>query len=335
MLLVILFHMKRDLISILDVKDDLLDILELAGRLKERTIPALTGKTLGMIFEKSSTRTRVSFEVAMWQLGGYALYLGTRDLQIGRGETIADTAKVLSRYVDGIMYRAFEHSKMVELARNASVPVINGLDDIEHPCQTLADLLTIKEKKERFDLKLAYIGDGNNVCNSLILGSALVNMAICVATPMGYDPEAAIVKEARRIAGGAGIEILTDPTKAVRDADVVYTDVWVSMGDETEMAEREKALLPYQINAELIAHAKTDCIVMHCLPAHRGMEITDEVIDGKHSVVFDQAENRLHVQKAVLVKLMAGGVLENAHRSTAHQGAAQHTCVHQRRHTQE
>ncbi|MDI6917043.1 MAG: ornithine carbamoyltransferase [Thermoplasmatales archaeon] len=299
----------KHLLSMLDTKDEIHEILALASELKakqKKGIPheLLKNKSLGMIFEKSSTRTRVSFEVGMTQLGGHALYLSPKELQMGRGETISDTAKVLSRFVDAIMYRAFDHKMMLELADNATVPVINGLDDIEHPCQIIADLLTIKEKKKDFKkLKLAYVGDGNNVCNSLLLGAAIVGMNISVGCPKGYEPNKEILEKAKSIAKSK-IEILENPFDAVKNADIIYTDVWVSMGDESEKEKREKTFLPYQLNQKLVGNAKRDCIVMHCLPAHRGKEITHEVVDGKNSVVFDQAENRLHAQKAVMVKLM-------------------------------
>jgi len=304
--------MKKDLISMLDIKDDIDELLDLAVKLKKEKKQGMIGeplknKSLGMIFEKPSTRTRISFEVGMTQLGGHALYLSPRDLQMGRGETIADTAKVLSRFVDAIMYRAFSNKVMRELAENATVPVINGLDDKEHPCQILADLLTIKEHKGDFKgLKLAYVGDGNNVCNSLMLGSAMVGMDFAVGCPSGYEPDADLTKEAERIAAenGSVIEILHDAKEAVKGADVIYTDVWVSMGEEKEKEEKERLFLPYQVNQSLVEAAKDDCIVMHCLPAHRGYEITDEVVDGPHSVVFDEAENRLHAQKAVMLTLM-------------------------------
>jgi ornithine carbamoyltransferase len=304
--------MKRDLISILDVKDDIHSILTQAVELKKQQKQGkmneiLRNKTLALIFEKSSTRTRISFEVGMTQLGGQAMYLNVRDLQLGRGETIADTAKVLSRYVDGVVYRAFEHKKMIELATHSTIPVINGLDDMEHPCQVLADLLTIKEFKGDFrKLKMAYLGDGNNVCNSLLLGAAMVGMNIGAACPENFEPNAAIIKNAQRIAekNDSRIEIGRSAKSIVKDADIIYTDVWVSMGDEKEKKMREKAFAPYQVNDDLVKHAKEDCIIMHCLPAHRGYEITGEIIDGKHSVVFDQAENRLHAQKAILVKLL-------------------------------
>jgi len=303
--------MAKNVISILDLSDNLNETLRIAGEIKKKykngeSYKPLEGKSLGMIFEKPSTRTRISFEVGTTQLGGHALYLSPKDLQLGRGETIADTAKVLSRYVDGIMYRAFDNEMMVELAENSSVPVISGLDDVEHPCQIVADLLTIKEKKGDFDQKLVYVGDGNNVCHSLLLGSALVGMDMTACVPEGYDPDQEIVDEAVELGkeNDAEIDIKRKPSEAVKDADVIYTDVWVSMGDEEEKEKRMKDFEGYQINKELISKADEDVIVMHCLPAHRGVEITSEVMDGPHSVVFDQAENRLHAQKAIMAELM-------------------------------
>jgi len=305
---------KRDLVSMLDVEDDLVGLLELAASIKNRTkagepYEPLRGRSLAMIFEKSSTRTRVSFEVGMTQLGGHALFLSPKDLQLGRGETIADTARVLSRYVDGIMYRAFRNENVRELATNARVPVINGLDDREHPCQTIADLFTIKERKgELKGLKLSYVGDGNNVCNSLLLGTAIVGMDMTAACPPGYEPDPEILAHARRIAKGTGstLDVVHDPGAGVRGAAILYTDVWVSMGQEREREKRERIFRPYQVNAKLLALAKPDALVMHCLPAHRGLEITDDVMDGPQSIVFDQAENRLHAQKAILVRFLAG-----------------------------
>ena len=296
-----------------DVREDLVGLLELAASIKNRTkagepYEPLRGRSLAMLFEKSSTRTRVSFEVGMTQLGGHALFLSPNDLQLGRGETIADTARVLSRYVDGIMYRAYKHESVRELARNATIPVINGLDDREHPCQIVSDLFTILERKGRLEgLKLAYVGDGNNVCNSLLLGSAIVGMSMTAACAPGYEPDPELLREARQIAKDRNIviEMVHDPMLAVRAADVVYTDVWVSMGQEREKDEREKIFRPYQVNAKLLDHAKPDAIVMHCLPAHRGLEITDDVMDGPRSIVFDQAENRLHAQKAILARFLA------------------------------
>jgi ornithine carbamoyltransferase len=304
---------KRDLLSMLDVRDDLVGLLELTASIKNRTkagepYEPLRGRSLAMIFEKSSTRTRVSFEVGMTQLGGHALFLSPNDLQIGRGETIADTARVLSRYVDGIMYRAFKHENVRELARNASVPVINGLDDREHPCQVIADLFTVQERKGTVrGLKLAYVGDGNNVCNSLLLGTAIVGMHMTASCPAGYEPDAELLGQARRIAKetGSSIEVVHDPAAGVRGADVLYTDVWVSMGQEENREEKERLFRPYQVNRKLVALAKPDAVVMHCLPAHRGLEITDDVVDGPQSIVLDQAENRLHAQKAILARFLA------------------------------
>lgn len=304
--------MKKDLVSILDVRADLSQLLDLASNLKNiqtanEPYEPLKDKSLAMIFEKPSTRTRVSFEVGMTQLGGHSLFLSTADLQLGRGEAVSDTARVLSRYVDGIMYRGFEHGRTVELAKTASIPVINGLDDLEHPCQVVSDLFTIREKKGELEgLKLAYLGDGDNVCNSLLLGCAMSSMNISVACPDKYRPDDRISKIAKDIGKGsrASVEIINSPEEAVSDADVLYTDVWVSMGDEAERKSRLKALARYQLNGDILGKAKEDCLVMHCLPAHRGEEITNEVMDGESSIVFDQAENRLHVQKAILVHLL-------------------------------
>ncbi len=304
--------MKRDVISMLDVKEDLNEILELASEIKKRQksgeiYEPLKNKTLGMIFEKPSTRTRISFEVGMTQLGGHAIYLSPKDMQMGRGETIADTARVLSRYVDGIMYRAFSHDVMLELAKNATVPVINGLDDVEHPTQILADLLTIKEHKGHFKgLKFVYVGDGNNVANSLALGAAMVGMDFYIACPEGYEPNAYLWEKAGKIAAenGSAMEIIRDPHEAVKDADVIYTDVAVSMGQEAEAEVKERIFRKYQVNEKLVGNAKPDYIFMHCLPAHRGHEVTDGVVDSPNSAVFDEAENRLHAQKGLMVKLM-------------------------------
>ena len=307
--------MKHDFVSITDASGKLNSLLNKAIKLKTelksssghiRTKP-LKNKQLAMIFEKSSTRTRVSFEVAMNHLGGNALFLNSRDLQLGRGETISDTARVLSRYVDGIVYRAFENRVMKELASSATIPVINGLDDLEHPCQALADLMTIQEKFGRMKgLKLAYVGDGNNVCNSLMLASAMTGIHFIAATPPGYAPPQAISQLAASIAleHKSRVEIVTEPDAAAKNADILYTDVWTSMGQESEKKEREKIFGKFQINSRLLSQARKSAIVMHCLPAHRGLEITDDVIDGRNSVVFDQAENRLHAQKAVLLWLI-------------------------------
>jgi ornithine carbamoyltransferase len=270
--------------------------------------PYLSGKVLGMIFEKSSTRTRVSFEVGMLQLGGHAIFLSSKDIQLGRGETISDTAKVLSRYVDGIMVRTFGHELIEEFSGNANIPVINGLTDLHHPCQVMADLLTILEHKGKLaGLKLCYIGDGNNnMTHSLMEGAAKVGMHMSVASPLGYEPNQGIVNGVKEMAKKAGttIEITHDPVQAVNDADVIVTDVWTSMGMEDQHEERLNVFKPYQVNQELCKHAKKDFIFLHCLPAHRGEEVTADIIDGPHSVVFDEAENRLHAQKAILKALM-------------------------------
>ncbi|NYT20159.1 MAG: ornithine carbamoyltransferase [Methanosarcinales archaeon] len=300
----------KHLLSMTDLtSDEIIEILDMAEDLKEKRIRGkvtdlLKNKSLAMIFEKSSTRTRVSFEVAMSDLGGHSIYLNARDIQIGRGETVSDTSQVLSRYVSGITARVNSHKTVVDLAEHSQVPVINALSDLEHPCQILADFLTIREYKNSLKgLKFAWIGDGNNVCNSLILGCALVGMEIAVACPEGYEPNADIVAKGREL--GGNINITNDPQEAARDADVLYTDVWVSMGDEDERDKRLSDLADYQINSELVSLSKHDVIVMHCLPAHRGEEISAEVMEGPHSVVFDQAENRLHAQKALILKLMA------------------------------
>lgn len=291
----------------------LADLLDLAGELKARRqagysdLP-LKGKVLGMIFEKNSTRTRVSFETGMLQLGGSAIFLSGQDTQLGRGEPISDTAQVLSEYVDGLMIRTHEHTRAQALAENASVPVINGLTDLEHPCQALADLLTIKEiKGELNGLKLAYIGDGNNVAHSLLIAGALAGMQVSCAVPPGYEPNKEVVETARKIAQGTGaqVDILNDPLEAAKNADVIYCDVWTSMGQEQENEKRLKDFAAYQVNEKLTAYAKEDYLFMHCLPAHRGEEVTASIIDSEHSVVFKQAGNRLHAQKALLVDLMA------------------------------
>jgi ornithine carbamoyltransferase len=303
----------KHLLSIADLKPaELRAILGKAAELKKKPKEGkphelLGGKTLGMIFAKPSTRTRVSFETAMTQLGGHAIYLGINDLQLGRGETIADTARTLSRYVDAVMARLFKHDDLLELAENSRVPVINGLTDLLHPCQVLADLFTISEKKGKLEgLKLAYIGDGNNVCNSLLLGCSKAGVDISTATPRGYAPDVGVLKQAKRDAKArkVKVEVITDPHKAVAGADVVYTDVWTSMGQEKERKRRLRDFKGYQVNLKLFKGAKPDAIFMHCLPAHRGEEVAAEVIDGPQSVVFDQAENRMHVQKAILVQVM-------------------------------
>ncbi len=299
------------IISVADAENFLDELFGLSKKLaKEAKRGAfrstLKNKTLAMIFEKASTRTRVSFEVAMAQLGGYAIHLDETQIQLYRGESLKDTALTLSRYVDAIMIRARRHRDAVELANHATVPVINGLTDLEHPCQVLSDLYTIKEKRG-FDSKLAYVGDGNNVCNSLLLGSAMVGMDISVGCPRGYEPDSRILKEARAKARemNSALTITNDPRKAVRGADIIYTDVWVSMGQEEERAERMRAFKNFQVNSRLLGLAN-EPLVMHCLPASRGVEITVEVIDGERSIVFEQAENRLHVQKALLCILLSG-----------------------------
>ncbi len=292
--------------------DEITTILDLAHKLKVdrkagHTQKPLAGKVLAMVFQKPSTRTRVSFEAGIYQLGGVGLYLGAGDMQLGRGETIADTARVLSRYCDGIMARVFSHQDILDLAQYASVPVINGLSDLLHPCQALADLQTIREKKGGFEgLKLAYVGDGNNVAHSLMFASAKVSMDCVVVHPEGFAPDTEMLALAREDAkqSGAAISATTD-LSAVEGADIVYTDVWASMGQEGEHEKRLEVFKPYQVNDELVSRAKPDLLVMHCLPAHRGEEITDSVVDGPHSVVFDQAENRLHAQKALMALLMS------------------------------
>jgi ornithine carbamoyltransferase len=305
--------MKKDLLAISDLTPREIDtILKRSASLKKlqrqgKAHQTLRGKSLGMIFEKSSTRTRVSFEVGMFQLGGTALFLSAGDLQIGRGEPIADTARTLSRYLDGIMIRTFAQDTVGELARYASIPVINGLTDLHHPCQALADLFTIKEKRGKLKgLKFAYIGDGNNMAHSLIEAGAKAGMHVSLACPPGYEPDAGIMRGARQIAAQTGSEIRlsNDPERAAKGADVVYTDVWASMGQESEHAKRVHAFRGFQVDAKLMKAAGAKAIVMHCLPAHRGEEIAAEVIDGPQSVVFDQAENRLHTQKAVLEILL-------------------------------
>jgi ornithine carbamoyltransferase len=298
-----LFHLTREEIEQILKTSELLKFQLLRG--EEHLL--LKGKTLAMIFEKPSTRTRVSFEVGMWQLGGYALYLSASDLQLGRGETIADTAQVLSRYVDGIMARVFAHQTILDLVKYSRVPVINGLSDFSHPCQGLADLFTIYEKKGRLSgLRLAYVGDGNNVAHSLLYGCSKVGINITLACPKGFEPDPEVVSKAEEEGKKSGCEvrITKDPKEAVKGADIVYTDVWASMGKEKEHEKRMKVFKPYQVNGKLVKEAEEDYIFMHCLPAHRGQEVTDEVADSENSVIFDQAENRLHTQKALLALIM-------------------------------
>lgn len=293
------------LLSICDIKEDVRHILDLAIKIKagEMEEKPLEGKTLAMIFQKSSTRTRVSFDVGMYQLGGRAIFLSSNDLQMGRGEPISDTAKVLSRFVDGIMIRAIEHEDVVELAKYSNVPVISGLTNLEHPCQALADMLTIKEHFGSFKgKKICFVGDGNNVCNSLLLIAPLLGMDMSVACPEGYEPDENILKISKNFAkdNNTEITISSDINIALDNVDIVYTDVWVSMGDEAEKAKRLKDLKPYQVNKELMDIANDDAIFMHCLPAVRGQEVSADVIDGPQSVIYDEAENRLHAQKAIL-----------------------------------
>ncbi len=302
--------MPSHLLSLADLSyADIINLLDTASDLKEKrargkTSGALKSKTLAMLFEKSSTRTRISFEAAMTELGGHAIFLNYKDIQLGRGESIADTARVMSRYVNALMARVYKHETLIELSKNAAVPVINGLSDLEHPCQLLADLLTIREYKGKFKgLNFSWIGDGNNVCNSAILACALTGMKMTVACPQGYEPNSDIVEKAKQL--GGTINIIRDPMKAAKKADVFYTDVWVSMGNEDEYDRRLHDFKPYQINSKLLEQAKHDVMVLHCLPAHRGEEITADVVDGPNSAVFDQAENRLHVQKALLLKLLS------------------------------
>jgi ornithine carbamoyltransferase len=303
----------KSLASLNDLtKEEIEQILKTSDLLKLQVYrgqehPLLKGKTLAMIFEKASTRTRVSFEVGMWQLGGYALYLSASDLQLGRGETIGDTAQVLSRYVNGIMARVFAHQTILDLVKYSRVPVINGLSDYSHPCQGLADLFTVYEKKGKLSgLKLAYVGDGNNVSHSLIYGCSKVGMTLVLGCPKGYEPDSQVVARGKEEAKRTGCEVIVtnDPKEAAKDADVIYTDVWASMGKEKEHEERVKIMKPYQVNRDLVKLAKEDYIFMHCLPAHRGEEVTNEVADSRNSVIFDQAENRMHTQKALMALTM-------------------------------
>ena len=292
--------------------DEIKSLFSLAKKLKKELKMGvehhlLKGKSLGMIFSKSSTRTRVSFEVGMYQLGGYPIFLSSSDIQLGRGETIYDTAKVLSHYIDAIMIRTFKHSDVEDLAKYGTIPIINGLTDLMHPCQILADLFTVYESKGSLQgLKLAYVGDGNNVANSLLHGCAITGMNISVATPADYMCDPVITDQARQAAAksGGSVVIIEDPEEAIRNADVVYTDTWISMGQEDEKEMRIKTFMPYQVNSKLFSLAKKDAMFLHCLPAYRGLEVTEEIIDGPNSCVFDEAENRLHVQKAIMATLM-------------------------------
>jgi ornithine carbamoyltransferase len=288
--------MKKDLLSLKDLtRKDIELIFQKSKELKGKRTRDLFEKTLILYFEKPSTRTVVSFYVAMVQLGGDAIFLTPREMQVGRGETISDTAKVLSRLADGIVARTFKHETIVEFAKNASIPVLNGLSDLYHPCQVLADLFTVLEKRKTLDLKYAWIGDGNNVCNSWIEASKILNFELNIATPKGYAPKEKIWKE---------VKLTHDPKEAIKNADIVITDTWISMGEEKEAKIRDRIFKPFQINSKLVKLAKPDYLFMHCLPAHRGKEVTSDIIDGSHSIVFDEAENRLHIQKAILYLLL-------------------------------
>jgi ornithine carbamoyltransferase len=314
---------QKHLVSLRDyTRADLIEIFELARRMKADPAAfrdALRGRTLAMIFQKPSTRTRVSFEAGMYQLGGHALNLGANDIQLRRGETVADTARVLSRYVDGIMARVFSHEDLVEMSRYATIPVINGLSDLSHPVQALADFLTLLERRGRLEgATVAYVGDGNNVCHSLMLAAVKLGVSISVAAPAGYEPNPLIVKSASRDAQKLGTPapvVTRDPMEAVKGADAVYTDVWTSMGQEAEAAARVKAFQGYMVTSAMMAAAAHDAVFMHCLPAHRGEEVAADVMDGPRSIVFDQAENRLHAQKAVLLLLMGERVDGGPHRA--------------------
>ncbi len=304
--------MKKDLVSVADLsKQEMEELFKLAIQIKRKTKKGrspklLADKTMAMIFEKPSLRTRVTFETGMTQLGGHAIYLAPSDIQLGKRESVPDVAKNLCRWVDIIMARTFAHKTITDLAENSLVPVINALSDLEHPCQILADFMTVLEHRRKLKgLKLAYIGDGNNVCNSLLLAAAITGMDMNVGCPQGYEPDKGVWERSLELASRtrASLQILRDPREAAKNADVIYTDVWASMGQETEKELRARVFAPYQVNRQLVDCARRDAIVLHCLPAHRGEEITSEVLDGTHSRVLDQAENRLHVQKAVMVTL--------------------------------
>ncbi len=303
--------MKKDLLAVADMSNaDINQILELTFKVKKEKgaySEALKGKCIGLIFQKPSNRTRVSFEIGMVQLGGYAIYLGPSEIEMGKREAIKDVACVLSRYLDGIVARTYKHEDAKELAKYAKVPVINGLSDLAHPCQALSDIFTIKEKVGTFKgIRLSYIGDGNNVLNSLMCASAKVGLDMRVATPKGYEPIKKVVDSAKTFAreSGSKIEFFHDPAATAKGADIIYTDVWVSMGQEKKAKAREKAFKNFQVNEKLMKMAKKDCLVMHCLPAHRNQEITDSVLDSRNSIVYDQAENRMHTEKAILLKLL-------------------------------
>ncbi len=297
--------MKKDLITIKDLTVSVVnELFSLAGELKKKRKThekSLNNKTLGLIFEKPSNRTRVSFEVGMFELGGRTIYLGSDEIRLGKREAVKDAAKVLSRYLDGIVARTFSHARLLEIAKNSDVSVINGLTDLLHPCQALSDIFTIKEKKGLKGVTLAFIGDANNVLNSLLHGCSKVGIKVNIASPKGYAPKKEVLKDV-----GGAVELFDSARDAVKDVDIIYTDVWTSMGQEKEYKKRLRKFRKFQVNSDLLGLAKKDAQVMHCLPAHRGEEITDEVLDGKQSIVIDQAENRLHVQKAILVKLLRG-----------------------------
>ncbi len=299
--------MKKDFLTLLDMTSEEMEtLLARAGALKSgkdsQSCP-LIGKSIGLLFDKTSTRTRISFQTGIYQLGAQPIYINRNELQLGRGETIEDTARVFSRYLHGLVIRTYAHSSIEKLASNATIPVVNGLTDFHHPCQALADMLTIQEKKGKVkDIRMAYIGDGNNVANSLLEAALLTGLDFVLACPKGYGPDKKIYE--RVVSEGAKVEIVADPAEAAKDADVLYTDVWISMGQEREIERRKEIFRKYQINRELLSLAKPDAIVMHCLPAHREEEITDEVLESDQSVVFDQAENRLHTQKALLEMLI-------------------------------
>ncbi|MEK7196782.1 MAG: ornithine carbamoyltransferase [Nitrospirota bacterium] len=301
--------MKRDFLTLLDLSAEEISALlkraiDMKSGIDANKCP-LIGKSIGLLFEKASTRTRVSFEVGIYQLGAHPIYLNPNEIQLGRGETIPDTARALSRYLDAIVIRTFGHALLAEFASHSSVPVINGLSDLHHPCQALGDLMTILEKKGRLkDIRIAYVGDGNNVANSLIEAASVTGMNLTIACPEGHEPDPEVLERVRA-AANSEILILREPKEAVGRADVVYTDVWVSMGQEKESKKRKKRFKDYQINSKILSCAKKDVVVLHCLPAHRGEEITDEVMDGPQSAVFDQAENRLHAQKALLELLVS------------------------------
>ena len=303
--------MKKDFISIKDLNtvkiEEIFNLTDQLKKDKAKFSKVLAGKTLALIFQKPSNRTRVSFEVGIYQLGGNCMYLAPQEINLGVRESIEDVARTLSRYVDGIVIRTFEHKNVLEMAKYATIPIINGLSDFEHPCQALADIYTIREKFNKLKgIILAYVGDGNNVCNSLLYASAKTGLDMRVATPKEYEPNKSVLKESIALAKSknASISLFHEPTSAVRGADVIYTDVWASMGQEKEAAKRKKIFRKFQVNSKLLKLAKKGALIMHCLPAHRGDEITDEVMDGPNSIVFDQAENRMHVQKAILIKLL-------------------------------